>query len=189
MFSFLCLSRLGLWVLDISIQELPQICVPADSLASFAGTIMSFVALFELCHWVLVAAVSRPEQCGWLGVVQLQSGWRQGCIAFGLWDEGLERQGEGRKGGWRVRVRSWAEEADARVKERNWLFQVFWPSLYMCGCSCYTEYKEARHLWLAQFSPFLSHIFPRLSHIWNRTRSAYWLHNRILRINTIALTP
>ncbi len=62
MFPFLCLSRLGLWVFDISIQELSQICVPADSLASFAGTSMSFVALFELCQWVLVAAVSRPEQ-------------------------------------------------------------------------------------------------------------------------------
>lgn len=27
---------------------------------------MSFVALFELCQWVLVAAVSRPEQFVWV---------------------------------------------------------------------------------------------------------------------------
>lgn len=66
MFTFLCLSRLGLWVFDISIQELSQLCVPADSLASFAGTSMSFVSLFELCQWLLVAAVSRPEQFVWV---------------------------------------------------------------------------------------------------------------------------
>lgn len=83
MFSFLCLSRLGLWVFDLSIQELSQICVPADCLASFAGTSMSFVAFFELCQWVLVAAVSRPEQFVWVaGSSAVTVGMAAGMYCF-----------------------------------------------------------------------------------------------------------
>lgn len=95
MFSFLCLSRLGLWVFDISIQELSQICVRADSLASFAGTNMSFVAAFELCQWVLVAIVSRPEEFIWLGTVSAATV----AGALGLYVFWFVRRGAGRGSG------------------------------------------------------------------------------------------
>ena len=71
MFSFLSFSRLGLWVFDITTQELTQTYVAPTSLASFAGTEMSFVSLFGLLHWILAAMISRPEQFKWLALVSL----------------------------------------------------------------------------------------------------------------------
>lgn len=71
MFSFLSLSRLGLWVFDITTQELTQIYVAPQTLASFAGTEMSFVSLFELSQWILAAIISRPNQFGWLALISL----------------------------------------------------------------------------------------------------------------------
>lgn len=71
MFSFLSFSRLGLWVFDITTQELTQTYVAPKTLASFAGTEMSFVSLFELSQWILAAIISRPEQFGWLALVSL----------------------------------------------------------------------------------------------------------------------
>lgn len=71
MFTFLCFSRLGLWVFDITTQELTQTYVAPKTLASFAGTEMSFVSLFELSQWILVAIISKPEQFRWLALVSL----------------------------------------------------------------------------------------------------------------------
>lgn len=71
MFSFLSFSRLGLWVFDITTQELTQTYVAPTTLASFAGTEMFFVSLFGLSQWILAATISRPEQFRWLALVSL----------------------------------------------------------------------------------------------------------------------
>ncbi|MCJ1399804.1 hypothetical protein MMC11_003007 [Xylographa trunciseda] len=68
MFAFLSLSRLGLWVFDLTTQEITQTEVQHDRRSSFAGTEMAFVSLFELSQWVLAAIVSRPEQFHWLAL-------------------------------------------------------------------------------------------------------------------------
>lgn len=71
MFSFLSFSRLGLWIFDMTTQELTQTYVAPNTLASFAGTEMSFVSLFELSQWMLAAIISRPEQFRWLALLSL----------------------------------------------------------------------------------------------------------------------
>lgn len=71
MFAFLSFSRLGLWIFDMTTQELTQTYVPPNTLASFAGTEMSFVSLFELSQWMLAAIISRPEQFRWLALLSL----------------------------------------------------------------------------------------------------------------------
>lgn len=71
MFLFLSFSRLGLWVFDITTQELTQTYVAQKTRASFAGTEMSFVSLFELSQWILVAIISRPEQFKWMALISL----------------------------------------------------------------------------------------------------------------------
>lgn len=71
LFFFLSFSRLGLWVFDITTQELTQTYVAPTKLASFAGTEMSFVSLFELSQWILAAIISRPEQFEWVALVSL----------------------------------------------------------------------------------------------------------------------
>lgn len=71
MFSFLSFSRLGLWIFDMTTQELTQTYVAPNTLASFAGTEMSFVSLFELSQWMLAAIISKPEQFRWLALLSL----------------------------------------------------------------------------------------------------------------------
>lgn len=71
MFAFLCFSRLGLWVFDITTQEITQTYVAPKTLASFAGTEMSFVSLFELSQWIMAAIIPRPEHFWWLALVSL----------------------------------------------------------------------------------------------------------------------
>lgn len=71
LFTFLSLSRLGLWTFDLTTQELTQIRIPAQTRSSFAGTEMAFVSVFELAHWVAAAILSRPEDFRWLAVGSL----------------------------------------------------------------------------------------------------------------------
>lgn len=71
LFSFLSLSRLGLWTFDLCVQELDQILVPKGELASFAGTETAFASLFELGRWTLVAVLSDPSQFIWVAMVSL----------------------------------------------------------------------------------------------------------------------
>lgn len=73
LFTFLSLSRLGLWTFDLCVQELDQILVPAGSRSSFAGTETAFTSLFELGQWVLVAVLSSPTQFIWVALVSLAS--------------------------------------------------------------------------------------------------------------------
>lgn len=44
---------------------------------------MSFVAGFELCQWVLVAVISKPEQFVWLGTISVATvGAAMGMYVF-----------------------------------------------------------------------------------------------------------
>lgn len=58
---------------------------------------MSFVALFELCQWVLVAAVSRPEQFVWVaGSSAVTVGAAAGMYCFWF----VRRGGRNARGRW-----------------------------------------------------------------------------------------
>lgn len=69
MFAFLSFSRLGLWVFDLTTQEITQTRIPEDTRSAFAGTEMSFVSLFELAQWIVAAVWSRPDQFRWLALM------------------------------------------------------------------------------------------------------------------------
>jgi len=71
LFTFLSISRLGLWSFDLCVQELDQVLVPAGQQAAFAGTETAFASLFELGQWVLVAILSSPDQFVWVAVLSL----------------------------------------------------------------------------------------------------------------------
>ncbi|MCJ1479464.1 hypothetical protein MMC13_008150 [Lambiella insularis] len=68
MFTFLSISRLGLWVFDLTTQEITQTRVPSHLRSSFAGTETAFVSLFELSQWAIAAIASKPEYFHWLAV-------------------------------------------------------------------------------------------------------------------------
>lgn len=61
---------------------------------------MSFVAFFELCQWVLVAAVSRPEQFVWVaGSSAVTVGVAAGMYCFWFMRRG-GRNARGREERW-----------------------------------------------------------------------------------------
>jgi iron-regulated transporter 1 len=68
MFTFLSFSRLGLWVFDLTTQEITQIHVPADRRSAFAGIEMSFSSFFELMQYVVSAVVNKPKDFPWLAL-------------------------------------------------------------------------------------------------------------------------
>lgn len=67
-FAFLSLSRLGLWIFDLTTQQLTQTIVPSHQRSSFAGVENSFISFFELGQWVAGIVFSRPEDFKWLAV-------------------------------------------------------------------------------------------------------------------------
>ena len=71
LFTFLSLTRLGLWTFDLTTTELTQTRVPASTRSSFAGTEMALVSGFELAQWVAAAVWARPEDFRWLAVGSL----------------------------------------------------------------------------------------------------------------------
>lgn len=70
-FTFLAFSRLGLWIFDLTTQQLTQTLVDPSKRSSFAGVEASFVNVFELCHHVSVVVFSRPEQFKYLAAGSL----------------------------------------------------------------------------------------------------------------------
>ncbi|KAI9814369.1 MAG: hypothetical protein M1827_003224 [Pycnora praestabilis] len=68
LFFFLSASRLGLWIFDLTTQQLTQTRIPPVRRSSFAGTEMSFVSLFELGQWIAAAVFHKPEQFRWLAL-------------------------------------------------------------------------------------------------------------------------
>ena len=71
LFFFLSISRLGLWVYDLTTQQLTQTMTESSQRSSFAGVEYSFVSLFELAHHVLTIILHRPEQFKWIAGISL----------------------------------------------------------------------------------------------------------------------
>lgn len=83
MFTFLSVSRLGLWVFDLTTQEITQTHVAPEQRSSFAGTEMAFVSLFELSQWILGAIISKPEDFRWIALISTGAvGLSTGMYAF-----------------------------------------------------------------------------------------------------------
>ncbi|KAI0151925.1 Ferroporti-1 [Hypoxylon sp. NC0597] len=73
LFSFLAFSRLGVWVFDLTTQQLTQTLVPQNQRSSFAGTENSVVNIFELLGSGAAIAFPRTDQYKWLATVSLVS--------------------------------------------------------------------------------------------------------------------
>lgn len=71
MFTFLAFSRFGVWVFDLTTQQLTQTLVPEHQRSSFAGVEGSIVNIFEVCGAGAAIAFPRPEQFKWLCLVSL----------------------------------------------------------------------------------------------------------------------
>jgi len=66
LFTFLSLSRLGLWVYDLTTQQLTQTMTPPSQRSAFAGVEYSFAAAFELAQNVAAIVVHQPQDFIWL---------------------------------------------------------------------------------------------------------------------------
>ncbi|KUJ20381.1 uncharacterized protein LY89DRAFT_579459 [Mollisia scopiformis] len=112
LFTFLSLSRLGLWIYDLTTQQLTQTLVPPTHRSSFTGVEYSFYNLFELLQNVAALVFATPEQFKWLAVLSLGSvvaswgmyagwvWWVRGHLVH--WDRvvcGKECGGERKRGG------------------------------------------------------------------------------------------
>lgn len=71
LFLPLSFSRLGLWVFDLTTQELAQTHVPPAQRSSFAGTETALASLFELLQWLAAAVWNKPEDFRWLALGSL----------------------------------------------------------------------------------------------------------------------
>ncbi|KAI5919247.1 Ferroportin1-domain-containing protein [Camillea tinctor] len=73
LFSFLAFSRLGVWVFDLTTQQLTQTLVAPTQRSSFAGVENSVVNVFELLGAGTAIAFPRTEQYRWLALASLVS--------------------------------------------------------------------------------------------------------------------
>ncbi|KAI9644897.1 hypothetical protein NHQ30_006931 [Ciborinia camelliae] len=71
LFTTLSFSRLGLWIFDLTTQQLTQTLVSPTHRSSFTGCEYSLVAFFELGNNVMAMVWSRPEQFKWVALVSL----------------------------------------------------------------------------------------------------------------------
>ncbi|KAI1422256.1 Ferroportin1-domain-containing protein [Xylaria sp. FL1777] len=80
LFSFLSFSRLGVWIFDLTTQQLTQTLVHKTQRSSFAGIENSVVNVFEVLG--AVASISFPhiEQYRWLALASLVSVVLSWCI-------------------------------------------------------------------------------------------------------------
>jgi len=84
MFFSLSFSRLGLWVFDMTTQEITQTGVPPAQRSSFAWTEMAFVSLIELTQWIVAAILNKPERFRWISLGRFAA---VGCssVAYTVW--------------------------------------------------------------------------------------------------------
>ncbi|KAI0967733.1 Ferroportin1-domain-containing protein [Xylaria arbuscula] len=78
LFSFLSFSRLGVWIFDLTTQQLTQTLVHKTRRSSFAGIENSVVNVFEVLGAGAAIAFPRVEQYRWLALASLGSvvlGW------------------------------------------------------------------------------------------------------------------
>ncbi|KAI0136331.1 Ferroporti-1 [Xylariales sp. AK1849] len=71
LFSFLAISRFGVWVFDLTTQQLTQTLVPEHQRSSFAGVENSVVNIFEVCGAGAAIAFPKVEQFKWLCLASL----------------------------------------------------------------------------------------------------------------------
>ncbi|PBP27372.1 putative solute carrier family 40 (iron-regulated transporter) [Diplocarpon rosae] len=69
LFFFLSLSRLGLWIYDLTTQQLTQTMTLPSQRSSFTGVEYSFVSLFQLLQNVATIFLSRPEDFKWIAIM------------------------------------------------------------------------------------------------------------------------
>lgn len=66
LFFFLSLSRLGLWIYDLTTQQLTQTMTRPSQRSSFTGVEYSFASAFELCSYLVAILFSRPQDFKWI---------------------------------------------------------------------------------------------------------------------------
>ncbi|KAG0649553.1 Iron-regulated transporter 1 [Hyphodiscus hymeniophilus] len=66
LFFFLSISRLGLWIYDLTTQQLTQTMVAPSHRSSFTGVEYSFVAFFELGQYIITVVLHKPDQFKWV---------------------------------------------------------------------------------------------------------------------------
>jgi iron-regulated transporter 1 len=69
LFFFLSISRLGLWIYDLTTQQLTQTMTAPSQRSSFTGVEYSFVSLFELGQHIVAIFLHRPEQFKWIALM------------------------------------------------------------------------------------------------------------------------
>lgn len=73
LFSFLAFSRLGVWIYDLTTQQLTQTLVHKTRRSSFAGVEGAVVNVFEVLGAAAAIAFPRLEQYRWLALASLAS--------------------------------------------------------------------------------------------------------------------
>lgn len=71
LFTFLSLSRLGLWIYDLTTQQLTQTLVPPTQRSSFTSIEYSFSSFFELLQNIAAMILAAPEQFKFLALMSL----------------------------------------------------------------------------------------------------------------------
>ncbi|KAE9376928.1 hypothetical protein N431DRAFT_401495 [Stipitochalara longipes BDJ] len=71
LFFFLSISRLGLWIYDLTTQQLTQTMTFPAQRSSFTGVENSFISVFELGQHIVAIVMNRPEQFKWIALI----GW------------------------------------------------------------------------------------------------------------------
>jgi len=84
LFSFLAFSRLGVWIFDLTTQQLTQTLVPKTQRSSFAGVENSVVNVFEVLGAAAAIAFPRVEQYPWLALASLVSVMVSWCM-YAYW--------------------------------------------------------------------------------------------------------
>ena len=80
LFSFLAFSRLGVWIFDLTTQQLTQTLVHKTQRASFAGVENSVINVFEVLGAAAAIAFPRVEQYRWLALASLVSVALSWCL-------------------------------------------------------------------------------------------------------------
>ncbi|KAI1352279.1 Ferroportin1-domain-containing protein [Xylaria sp. FL0043] len=84
LFSFLAFSRLGVWIFDLTTQQLTQTLVQRTQRSSFAGVENSVVNVFEVLGAAASIAFPRVEQYRWLALASLASVVLSWCL-YAAW--------------------------------------------------------------------------------------------------------
>jgi iron-regulated transporter 1 len=98
LFTFLSLSRIGHIAIQLMVQELGQVEIPASQRSSFAGSEQSFHSMGELCHWAMTIVWSHPSEFCWLALGSLVV-VGVSMVVYGVWArrpvEGKEQEYRG----------------------------------------------------------------------------------------------